>query len=273
MKEGFYSYRGNIYYGFYNEKQVSGWSKISIYTPEEIQTDHPFDQDEIAVCLWDNHSLLEPEYSDLQGMLLKMAFFTNINTEQQIDFSKIEEKLNIALPRELKQVYTAIYDQEEYFSNAERFLPLDELYVENGILVFFKKKRTAIAGYDIDSGCLAQYYKKEWNIDKSDMCCYQFCIGRIIIISLECKPVFRKGRCKGTFVTTLNIEKELAHFCNDKYHLLTEFNVYGIAVLYSDEKLIAWIRSNGFYGDIHAGAVRNEHLEALADHLGNIAWK
>ena len=43
--------------------------------------------------------------------------------------------------------------------------------------------------------------------------------------------------------------------------------------MYSDEKLIAWIRSNGFYADIHAGAVCEEHLEALGEHLGNVVWK
>ena len=43
--------------------------------------------------------------------------------------------------------------------------------------------------------------------------------------------------------------------------------------MYSDEKLLAWIRSNGFYADIHAGAAAEAHLEALAEHLGQIVWK
>ncbi|MCI9672524.1 MAG: hypothetical protein HFF49_13480 [Lawsonibacter sp.] len=74
-------------------------------------------------------------------------------------------------------------------------------------------------------------------------------------------------------MTTLNIERELSNFCNENYHLLSEFNVYGIAVMYSDEKLIAWIRSNGFYADIHAGATDESHLEAFGTHLGQITWK
>lgn len=273
MKEGFYSYRNNIYYGFYDEKQVSGRLKISTVKSTCIQTEHLICEDDWAVKLWDNHSLLEPEYEDLQEMLIKMKLFMNVNIEQEVDFSMTEERLNISLPKELKKIYMAIYNQEEYFMSVEHFLPLDEIYTVNGIIVFFKKKRSPVAGYDIESGRLARYYKKEWNVECGDICCYQFCVGRMITISLENKPVKRKGRCKGNFVTTLNIERELESFCNEKYHLLSEFNVYGIAVMYSDEKLLAWIRSNGFYADIHAGAVSESHLESFGEHLGNIVWK
>ena len=36
-----------------------------------------------AVRLWDNHRLLEAEYSDLQAMLLKMGTFMNLNMEKR----------------------------------------------------------------------------------------------------------------------------------------------------------------------------------------------
>lgn len=273
MKEGFYTYKNNIYYGSYDETQVSGQWKVSTCKPEYIQTDHPIKEDDWAAQLWDNHRLLEPEYTDLQAMLLKMASFQNITTEQNIDFSMTEERLKTTIPKELKQIYNAIHNQEEYFTSTEHFLPLDELYITEGILVFFKKKRNPIAGYDIESGCLAGYDKKEWFVEPGDVCCYQFCVGRMITITLENKPVTKKGRCKGKLVTTLNIEKELEAFCNEKYHLLTELNTYGIAVMYSNENLIAWIRSNGFYADIHAGADDEAHLQALGEHLGQITWK
>lgn len=273
VREGFYFYRNKVYYGYYDETQVSGQGNISKIKPEHIQSDHPICEDDWAVRLWDNHSLLEPEYTDLEAMLLKMKMFVNLNMKQKIDFSTVEKRLNIALPKELKLIYSAIYNQEEYFAGEEHFLLLDEIYVEQGIVVFFKKKRVPVAGYDVASGCLAQYYKREWSIERSSFCCYQFCVGRILTIAMENKPVFKKGRCKGKFVTTLNIERELERFCSEKYHLLSEFNVYGIAVMYSDEKLLAWIRSNGFYADIHAGATDEAHLVAFSEHLGQIAWK
>lgn len=273
MKEGFYFYRNKIYYGCYDEKQVCGQGSISTMKPESIQTDHPICEDDWAVRLWDNHSLLEPEYEDLQAMFLKMRLFMNLNIGPEIDFTAVEERLNLPLPKELKLVYTAIHNQKEYFESVEHFLPLDEIYVEQEIIVFFKKKRIPIAGYDRASGRLAYYYKKEWNIERSDCCCYQFCVGRMLTIALESKPVHKKGRCKGKFVTTLNIERELENYCDEKYHLLSELHVYGIAVMYSNDKLIAWIRSNGFYADIHAGAVDEAHIDALGEHLGEIAWK
>ena len=49
--------------------------------------------------------------------------------------------------------------------------------------------------------------------------------------------------------------------------------MYGIAVMYSEEGHIAWIRSNGFYADIHAGAEEESHLDALGVHLGEMVWK
>jgi len=273
VKEGFYFYRNKVYYGCYDETQVSGQGSISIIKPEYIQSDHSICEDDRAVRLWDNHRLLEQEYTDLKTMLLKMKMFLNLNVEKKVDFSSVEKRLNIALPKELKLIYTAIYNQGEYFASAEHFLPLDEIYMDKGIVVFFKKKRVPVAGYDVESGRLAQYYKKEWSIERSSFCCYQFCVGRILTIAMENKPVFKKGQCKGKFVTTLNIERELERFCNGKYHLLSEFNVYGIAVMYSDEKLLAWVRSNGLYADIHAGAIEEAHLEAFGKHLGQIVWK
>ena len=271
-KEGFYYYRRKLYYGVYDEDQTagSGYVRPEDLTPELAE--HFSGRDRAVFRFWENHSLLEPEYADLQAMLSKMSLFMDLNAEQEVDFSPAEKRLRMKLPREFKLIYTALYDQAEYFSSAERFLTLDELYVEEGKLIFFQKKRTAIAGYDIASGRLSQYYKQEWSIEKGDVSFYQFCVGRMITIALEAKPEVKKGRCKGEFVTALNIAKELEAFCNDKYHLLSEFEVYGIAVMYSEDKLIAWIRSNGFYGDVLAGALDKRHLEEFREHLGNIVW-
>lgn len=289
MKEGFYFYRNRVYYGCYDETQTNGESEITIIKPEHEQTDHsawavrfraeyiqtdrPIREGDRAARLWGNHRLLEPEYSDLEAMLSKMKMFVNLNTAQKVDFSEVEKRFGIVFPKELKLIYVAICGQEEYFSGDEHFLPLDEIYMERGVIVFCKKKRTPVAGYDTESGRLARYYKKEWIVQENDFCCYQFCVSRILTLAAENKPVFKKGRCKGKFVTTLNIERKLEDLCNEKYRLLSEFNVYGIAVMYSDEGLLAWIRSNGMYADIHAGAACEEHLNAFAEHLGNIVWK
>ena len=182
MQQGFYIYRNNIYYGSYREEQVSGYQNVSLSRPERIMTAHQFNKEDRAVRFWENHHLLEPEYADLQAMICKMQSFMNLSVKEDIDFSEVEKKLGVPFPAELKLVYAAIADHEEYFANAEHFLPLDEIYVEQGIIVFFKKKRTPIAGYDIESGRLAQYYKREWHVERSGFCCYQFCVGRMLTI-------------------------------------------------------------------------------------------
>ena len=273
MQQGFYIYRNNVYFGSYHAEQVSGYQNVLCSRSERILTDRQISKEDQAVRFWENHHLLEPEYTDLQAMLSKMQSFMNLSRKEDVDFSAAEEKLGVPFPEELKLIYSAIQNQAEYFANVEHFLPLGEIYTEQGIIVFFKKKRAPIAGYDIESGRLAQYYKKEWHIENSSFCCYQFCVARMLTIALENKPVVKKGRCKGTFVTTLDIKRELEPFCHESYHLLSEFNAFGIAVMYSDEKLIAWIRSNGFYADIHAGATDESHLEAFGTHLGQITWK
>ena len=114
MKEGFYFYRKKVYYGRYDETQMCGYASFSIIKPELIQSEHPICEDDRAVRLWDNHRLLEPEYADLRTMLLKMSLFMNLNTEETVDFSAVEEKLGRPFPEELKLIYTAIHHQEEF---------------------------------------------------------------------------------------------------------------------------------------------------------------
>lgn len=99
MKEGFYFHRNHLYYGTYNEKQVSGRVNISKVTPEHIQTNHPISDDDWAVRLWDNHSLLEPEYADLQTMLLKMGMFMNLSQIRRLIFPLLKEGLIFPCPR------------------------------------------------------------------------------------------------------------------------------------------------------------------------------
>lgn len=274
MKKGLYMHRDNVYYGRYDEKQVSGSVLVSAWVePEQIHTDYPIKEDDHAVMFNDNHRLLEPELVDLQTMLCQMKSFITLNPGEKADFKSTEKRLGVKFPKELKLIYTAILNQEEYFTSTAHFLPLDEVYVEQGVLVFFRRKRTPLAGYDMQSGCLAGCCKKQWEVFEGDECVYKYCIGRILNIAIDNKPVVKKGRCKGSFVTTLNIEKELADFCTDKYQLMADINRYGVAVMYSADGLVAVIQSNGFYADIHAGANDEAELIALGEHLGQITWK
>ena len=116
MKKGFYHYRRKLYYGTYDEDQTagSGYVRPEDLTPELAEH---FSGKDRAVCrFWENHSLLEPEYADLQAILSKMSLFMDLNTKQEVDFSPAEKRLRMKLPREFKLIYTALHDQAEYFS-------------------------------------------------------------------------------------------------------------------------------------------------------------
>ena len=109
-RQGFYYYRRKLYYGTYDEDQTagSGYVRPEHLTPELAEH---FSGRDRAVCrFWENHSLLEPEYADLQAMLSKMSLFMDLNTEQEVDFSPAEKRLRMKLPREFRLIYTALHD-------------------------------------------------------------------------------------------------------------------------------------------------------------------
>lgn len=90
-----------------------------------------------------------------------------------------------------------IFDGGQVFNSDIHFLQLDEIYIDQGILVLCKKKRTPLSGYDIKTGCQAFYVKKEWDVCLGDSSCYLSWIGNIFGTSLEKKEVVRKGRLNG----------------------------------------------------------------------------
>lgn len=64
---------------------------------------HPIGDGDCVVRLWENHSLLGVEEEILENMLLTMRRFVPFNMEEAVDFSGIEERLNIVFPRELNK--------------------------------------------------------------------------------------------------------------------------------------------------------------------------
>lgn len=274
MTQGFYIHRKSVCYGSYDETQVSGRRSAVTVKPEHYRTDRRMAPEDWAVHFHDNHRLLEPELEDLLAVLAKAKAFAPLGGEPSPDFTETENRLGVPLPRELKAIYEAICGHSCYFTGAERFLPPEELYEDSGVIVFYSKKKTPAAGYDIESGRLARYYKRSWDIDRGDLSVCRFCAGRVITAALSGKPAVREGRCKGRFVSTLSIERELLPLCGEKYHLLTELDIFGIAVMYSEDGTVAWIRSSCSFADIHAGAPEGSLLDELAECLGEeVAWK
>ena len=86
MKEGFYYYRRKLYYGTYDEDQTagSGYVRPEDLTPELAE--HFSGRDRAVFRFWENHSLLEPEYADLQAMLSKMSLFMDLTPSRRSIF-------------------------------------------------------------------------------------------------------------------------------------------------------------------------------------------
>lgn len=281
MAEGFIIDRYYVYYGYYEEDQVCGKTKVTDIAPKRLKTDHPFGEDDIAVKLCDNHRLIEPEYEYMHKVIKTLFPVLGLEEDKDLDFSNIEQKLGTALPDELKFIYSVINGHQEFFEGTKTipafFVPLDDIYADNGRIVFFKKKRTPAAGYDISTGQLSYYYKKEWSTEKGGICCYQLCLCEMLGIFMENMPVFKAGRCKGKYMTNaLCLEGNLESLCDEKYHLLQpNLCLYGIYTVYTDD-MIAYINTNGYYADIHVGARSSRDIEDYAKHfeeLGEITWK
>lgn len=272
MKEGFYRYKSNIYYGLYDETQVSSQKSLQDVSAKRVKTDHEITEEDFAVIFHDNHMLMEPEEKDFEKTLEILKPVSDLNTEE-MDFSSVEDKLGREIPKELRLAYAFMGNSTIFFQGEEHFLPLDELYMDCGQLVFYHKKKKPEAAYDFGTGCLTRFYRKEWELDPSDFSVYQFFQNRMINCILQNKPVAKQAKLRGKFFSSINIQKDLVEMEDEEYKVLRQLNLYGIAVMYSKEGLLAWFRSNGLYADVHVGAKEESEVLAFGRFLGDIKWK
>ena len=71
--------------------------------------------------------------------------------------------------------------------------------------------------------------------------------GQNAYTPIENRPKFsKKEDVKANSRQLWNIERELENFCNEDYHLLSEFHVYGLQRIVLNDGLIAWIRAMDF---------------------------
>lgn len=271
MKEGFYRAGGRIYYGEYPENQVSGWMQISAAPPESLATDRPFAKGERADLLFPNHKLTEPEIESLETGLRKICRCLGAKGWEEADFSQAEHKLGLTLPREIKVLCLALAQIPAATEGKERFLPLEELTLDRGNLIFYKIRRTP-AGLSLDNGALMRYYKKEWRYDpggESFLCC---ALDRLAVQAIKTMPFRREGRIKGELRTTLRPGQLLEKIYQGEFPILEEYQNGGNLLLCRPGAL-GWFRQNGFYADILIGAQDEELLEALRPPELNAVWK
>ncbi|MBQ7776736.1 MAG: hypothetical protein IJ379_12530, partial [Lachnospiraceae bacterium] len=188
MEKGFYMLKPNVYYGEYPKEQVSGnWGKIGRWKKEWIKTDVPYEGEESIITLYENHALTEQELLDLQQSLDVIGAILGAKPQVQINFEAVETRLGIALPQEIKILYRMLYRLEGMLEGTERFLTLEELYIEEDNLIFYKVKRTPVA-ISLTEGYLMSYYKKEWFYSPGDVSFLCYVLSRIVVKAILDMP-------------------------------------------------------------------------------------
>lgn len=272
MEKGFYLLGYYIYYGSYHQGQVSGRMRLSGVKPEFLKTDVPYSEDDFAVKFYDNHALTEQELENLEQASKKIMRCLNIHEFHEVEFTEAEQKLGMELPKEIKILYTALCQMDSLMSGSERFLPLDELYVDKENLVFYKIKRTPVA-LSLHEGVLMNYYKKEWYCELGNESFLCYALDRMVVKAITGMPVSRKGRISGELRTTLSPEKPLQEIFKGKLEILEEYSNYGNIILFNENGALGWFRQNGFYADIFIGCMNEKILSELLSTDLAVKWE
>lgn len=269
--EGFYRVMGKIYYGEYRKEQVSGRMRLSVVKPERFGTDAPYGSDDEAVLFKENHALTGQELDALESGLDKITRSLGDGKTEDIDFSEAEKRLGVTIPEELKILYAHL-NRPEYFSDSERFLPLDELYIDEGNLVFYKIKRKP-AGISLSDGTFMSYFKKQWIYYEGGESFLCYALNRVVVKSILLMPFIRKGKIKGALRTALRPQIKLTEIYGDKFSVLEEYDDYGNIVLYNEDGALGWFRQNGLYADIIIGCRSAELLDMQTSVLTDAEWE
>lgn len=251
MTEGFYYIRGKLFYGLYPDEHVSGTIRCSAIKKGNINTDKDYSKTEFAPLFYDNHKLTEQELIDLKNALTTIAEVIGIIiTDIDINsLSLAENSLNISFPEEIKILYSFLLRSNPLTEGSERFLKLDEMYVENGNLVFFKSKRTPVA-ISLNSGLLMRYYKKSWNYNYGDANFLNFTLQKIVALSMTTMPYLKQERIKYDLIYTARAEHNLVKTYSHTAKMLKEYNNCGNYILYGPKSLILFRTNYMGYADL-----------------------
>lgn len=239
-------------------KLSSDKTTLACCKPENIKTDKLFSNEDVAVRLHNNHALTEIELHDLQKGLQIMLDTMQITKNKVIDLKPYEKRLDITLPPEIHILYQNIMQAEYFFAGSERFLLPEELYIDDGNLVFFKRKRTPVA-ISLSKGGVMSYYKKQWQYHFDENNFLQFALSNTFVTSVLQMPVHKRGRIKGELVRTMYPKEKLQQIFSEKLTVLNEYKNYGNLLLFNKASALAFFRQNGFYADILIGC-QNQSL-------------
>lgn len=269
-QKGFFYLRNNVYYGEYSAEQVSGIVRISRVKPEHIKTDMPFSEDDLAVKLVNNHAFTETEYTYFEQGLETVFRCLGTTRQENIDFSKTEEKLGISLPKEIKILYSFICSSKKLTEGTERFLPLDELEIDGENLVFYKIRRAPV-GLSLKSGTLMNYHKGMWEYNAGGENFF-YALNRVVVKSICSMPFNKEGKVYGAIRIAVSPEGELSSAYDGRMKILEEYSEYGNILLYNENGALGLYRHNGFSSDLLVGCMDRELFENITDIRLEVRW-
>ena len=273
-EKGFYClYRYNVYYGFYPKAQVSGSIGLSKLKAELFRTDMPFSENDHAVILDNNHAMTQPELENLEQAFTKIVSCLGEGEFQQVEFEKTEQQLGVELPKEIRLLYTALYQINGCMSGSEYFLPLEQLYLDGENLIFYKLSKRKPIALSLSTGRIMDYDKSEWVYDKRGKNFLCFTLGRMVVKSILDMPIKREGRIGGELKRTLSPAKMLKEIFRGRLKILEEYQDCGTVILWNERGTLGWFRSNGFYADILIGCREEELLSEILLVELSVKWK
>ena len=270
MQKGFFYLRNNVYYGEYPADQTSGIVRISRIKPENIKTDMPFSEDDLAVKPVNNHAFTEPEFTYFEQGLERVFKCLGITRQENIDFSKTEEKLGITLPKEVKILYSFICSSKELTEGTERFLPLEGLEIDGENLVFYKIRRTPV-GLSLKNGTLMNYHKGMWEYHAGGENFF-YALNRVVVKAICSMPFNKVGKVFGAIRVAVSPEGELSSAFEGCMKILDEYWEYGNILLYNEKGALGLYRHNGFSSDLLVGCKDRELLDNITDVKLEVKW-
>lgn len=220
---------------------------------------------------WNNHKTTQEELEHFKIWIDTLCEIHNIDkTKDGItdgEIQKVEEKLGIVLPPELKLLYETIGRNECFFNSSkidkDKLLHLDELYVMENKLVFRKKNKFLFA-VDLEKDRLV-HYNKEWYWDKNEVSltqciCISIYVNAIFHMTNTTYCKYKKEQVNGERYK--ETEKPFEEF----FTQLPKFKYYeNVLLVNKAQKALAWCRTNGIISHIFIGSDKQAFIESFSN--------
>ncbi|MFC9777284.1 SMI1/KNR4 family protein [Paenibacillus chitinolyticus] len=235
-----------------------------------------------APKLVQNHGASDEETRNMEQWLKTLSYIEHGSdislgcTEEQIEDA--ENRLGVSLPAELRIYYRTVGNDpllttDRNSKKKDRYLPLDEIHVSDGNIVYRMRKKEPFALSAVKRQMMfrddeAWYWERNME---------SFCENVMItaaIFAISHMKQSAKGRLKGELVTSLQARKLAEQQFSDTFRALDTYYHPFCALFYNErERRLGWFRSNGMMADILIGTQTAKEIEDFGEMHGNIKFK